>query len=545
MSRPRSTFARTLADRQPDPAGRRWLYVPYDQLTETMGPLAEEDPHDVGIVLVEAPAKAARRPYHRQKLALLLANQRHFALEQAARGVAVRYEIAEGTFADALLPLARELGPLRVMEPAERELRVDLATAVEAGALQVLPHDGWLTTREEFLAGAGASPPWRMDAFYRHVRRATGILMEGGKPVGGKYSFDAENRRPWRGEPSAPTPPTFSADAVTHEVASLIERRYREHPGRLDLEHLPASAADADALWHWAMQECLPVFGPYEDAMSTQSRGLFHTRIAALLNLHRLTPRRVVTETLALDLPLASQEGFIRQLLGWREFVRHVHRETDGFRRLGGSAGGPRTTADLAAGPATPSALDANWPLPPAFWGTASGFACLDTVVRDVWDDAYGHHITRLMVLANIATLLGISPRELTDWFWVAYADAYDWVVEPNVLGMGTYAAGDVMTTKPYVSGAAYINRMSDYCLDCGFDPKATCPLTDLYWQFLARNRDRLTGNPRVALPLRSLTRRPPTRRARDARVLDAVRARLGGGEPVTPADLPPVSRRD
>ncbi|MDH3497478.1 MAG: cryptochrome/photolyase family protein [Gemmatimonadota bacterium] len=546
MSRPRSTFARLLADRQSDPAGRRWLYVPYDQLTAEMGPLSEEDPHEVGIVLVEAPAKAALRPYHRQKLALVLANQRHFALEQAARGVAVRYEIAEGTYADALTPLAQELGPLRVMEPAERELRADLASAVDAGALRVLPHDGWLTTREEFLAGAGASPPWRMDAFYRLVRRATGILMEDGKPVGGKYSFDSENRRPWRGEPPAPTPPTFTADAVTQEVASLIELRYRDHPGRLDLEHLPATAADADALWTWAMRECLPAFGPYEDAMSTRSRGLFHTRIAALLNLHRLTPRRVVTDALALDLPLASQEGFIRQILGWREFVRHVHRETDGFRRTEGSRDGlAGAKPDLTAGDAAPSMLHANWPLPPAFWGAPAGFACLDTVVREVWDDAYGHHITRLMVLANIATLLGVSPRELTDWFWVAYADAYDWVVEPNVLGMGTYAAGDVMTTKPYVSGAAYINRMSDYCLACAFDPKGTCPLSDLYWQFLARNRDRLAGNPRVALPLRSLARRSSARSARDARVLEVVRARLSSGRPVTPADLPPVSRRD
>lgn len=269
--------------------------------------------------------------------------------------------------------------------------------------------------------------------------------------------------------------------------------------------------------------------------MSTRSRGLFHTRISALLNLHRLLPRRVVAEVAALDIPLASKEGFIRQVLGWREFVRHVHRETEGFRRIGGPT--DRQT-DPAPG-SEPAFLDADWPLPPAYWGTPSGFNCLDSVVREVWEDAYSHHITRLMVLANIATLLSVRPRELTDWFWVAYADAYDWVVEPNVLGMGTYAVGDLMTTKPYVSGAGYIHRMSDYCAACAFDPKKNCPLTDLYWQFLARNRERLAGNVRVSVPLRALEKRTAGRRERDVRVLAVVRERLAAGQPVTPEDLP------
>jgi len=256
--------------------------------------------------------------------------------------------------------------------------------------------------------------------------------------------------------------------------------------------------------------------------MSTRSRGLFHTRISPLLNLHRLLPRRVVEAVTDLDIPLASKEGFIRQVLGWREFVRHVHRETEGVRQLDATV------------------LDADWPLPSAYWGTPSGLHCLDTVVRDVWDEAYSHHITRLMVLANIATLLGVRPRELSDWFWVAYADAYDWVVEPNVLGMGTYAVGDLMTTKPYVSGAGYISRMSDYCAACTFHPKTTCPLTDLYWQFLARNRDRLAGNVRVAVPLRALEKRSVAKRRRDATVLTVVRDRLAAGAPVTPDDFPP-----
>ena len=295
--------------------------------------------------------------------------------------------------------------------------------------------------------------------------------------------------------------------------------------------------------------------------MSSRSSGLFHTRISALLNLHRLLPSRAIADVAGMTLPLASQEGFIRQILGWREFVRHVHRATDGFRNLPGGApsiaerpgdGGyarwagkpwgeslrPAGSGQAAAGSdrnapeagdpeggATPSALGASEPLPPAFWGTLSGLTCLDRVVADVWAEGYSHHITRLMVLANLATLLDVSPRELTDWFWIAYTDAYDWVVEPNVLGMGTYAVGDLMTTKPYVSGAAYIARMSDYCDRCAFDPKTTCPITRLYWAFFARHEGRLQGQPTppVAAPGPAEAARRPSR----GRLPD-VRARSG-----------------
>lgn len=560
-----SRFRRTLSERQPDPARRRWLFVPYDQLSDGIGPLSREEPRDLGIVLVENPWKAARRPYHRQKLALLLANLRHFALEQAARGVAVRHTVAAGPYRSALEPVISELGPLRMMEPAERELREDLAPLVAKGGLVIVPHEGWLTTEEDLRTSQRSDQPWRMDAFYRHVRRRTGVLMRDGKPVGGKFSFDPANRLPWAGDPPAPQPPRFRPDAITEEVGALVETVFARHPGRLDLAALPATREDAEALWAWVKRECLPVFGPYEDAMSSRSSGLFHTRISALLNLHRLLPSRVVADVAGMTLPLASQEGFIRQILGWREFVRHVHLATDGFRNLGiappiaerpgdggyarwagkpwGEGLRPAGTGQAAAGSdhnapepgdpdggAMPSALGASGPLPPAFWGTVSGLTCLDRVVADVWAEGYSHHITRLMVLANLATLLDFSPRELTDWFWIAYTDAYDWVVEPNVLGMGTYAVGNLMTTKPYVSGAAYIARMSDYCDGCAFDPKTTCPITHLYWAFFARHEGRLRNNPRLRLPLQALWKRPVARREDDSRTFERVRDTLAAG---------------
>jgi deoxyribodipyrimidine photolyase-related protein len=543
-----SAFTKELVRRQTDPAGRRWLFVPYDQLSDQIGPLSREDPAKLGIVLVESRWKARRRPYHKQKLAWVLANMRHFALEQATRGVAVRYVRTGGPYREALEPLVRDLGPLRVMHPAERELRLDLEPLVTARALDVLANEGWLTTTEQFEESQGDGPPWKMDAFYRHVRRGSGLLMEGGKPLGGRFSFDSDNREPWSGEPPAPEPPRYPADPVKEEVGELIERDFARHPGRLDMATVAATRDDVERAWSWATREALPRFGPYEDAMSVRSRTLFHTLLSPLVNLHRLTPARVVRETAALDIPLPSKEGFVRQVLGWREFIRHVHEVSDGFRAVPGGTpvrpapgdGGWSRSSGMAwqAGPspegfdggAAPSALGAHEPLPAAFWGQRSGLACLDTVVRDVWEHGYGHHITRLMVLANIATLLAIEPRELTDWFWAAYVDAYDWVVEPNVLAMGTFATGPLATTKPYVSGAAYINRMSDYCSGCRFDPASTCPITPLYWAFLARNRDVLRDLPRMRLPLASEAKRPRERRHADQMTFKHVRAVLGAG---------------
>lgn len=557
----RSLFARRLEQLGAgDETGRRWTFVPYDQLTDRVGPLARRDPTESGIILVECPWKAGRRPYHRQKLALVLSNLRHFALEQARRGVAVRHVVADGPYRKALRPLAREIGPLEVMEPAERELRVDLAPLVEEGLVEVVPHAGWLTTREQFEQSQDGGPPWRMDAFYRRVRRDTGLLMDDGSPAGGRYSHDSENRETWSGEPPSPDPPRFEADEITREVRDLVDSRFARHPGRVDTARLPATREDAERLWSWALEQCLEHFGPYEDAMSRRSRGLFHTRISPLLNVHRLLPERVVTDAAASDARLNSREGFVRQVLGWREFVRHVHRATDGFRDLpnadpertvsGPGDGGwsrwtgeewaPRgTPAPETDEAAAPSALGADRPLPEAWWGESSGLACLDNVVEDVWEEAWSHHITRLMVLSNVAQLLDVSPRELTDWFWVAYADAYDWVVEPNVLGMGTFAAGDLMTTKPYVSGSNYIDRMSDYCGECRFDPDTDCPLRRLYWAYLDRHADRLEGNRRMSLPLANLARRDEENRALDREVFRWARESLEAGDELRPADHP------
>ncbi|MFM2162517.1 MAG: hypothetical protein RLZZ383_2029 [Pseudomonadota bacterium] len=531
-------FLRELGESLTAPA-RSWRYVPYDQLQAAWLPPPSSG---VGLLFLECPAKAMRRPYHRQKLAMVLSHQRHFALEAAAAGWSVRYEVV-ASYAEGVRAHADAHGPVEVAEPAEWELREELRPLVEGGALRVVPHPGWLTTDDDFDGLGGW--PWRMDAFYRRVRQRTGILMVQGQPVGGQYSFDADNRNPWRGEVHPQPPPTFEVDAVTAEVVETVATRFPQHPGRVRPERLGATASDVERLWQHALHQALPWFGPYEDAFSTRETTLFHSRISTVLNLGRLEPSRVIADVLRADLPIASQEGFVRQVLGWREFVRHVHRRTDGLRaapRLEAASGRTDGGWSVAtgkvwpSGPSVPLARPEGPPgptLPATFWGHApSGMRCLDHVVQAVWDEGYTHHIGRLMILGNLATLLRVDARDLTDWFWCAFTDAFDWVVEPNVLGMATYAT-PAFTTKPYVAGSAYLDRMGDACKTCRLNPKTTCPVTAWYWAYLADHAETLGKNPRMAAQVAAALRRPTLAAERAA--LAEAQAALAEGRPVPP----------
>ena len=540
---------------------RRTILALPDQLSVEIGPLRGAPPAETRVLLVESGEWLSRRPYHRQRLAWILLSQRTFALELAERGHAVEFLRGDPPMSELLRAWLAGAGgdaghatgdPIECMEPAEREVRAELAPLVAEGRLSLRPHDGFLTTAAD-LEPARAEGGWRMDRFYQAVRRRTGILMADGKPVGGKFSFDAENRRRWDGDPAAPEPPSFVPSLVREEVVAEIESRFGAHPGALDVSTIPATRLEIERFWQWAERQCLPRFGPYEDAMSRKSRGIFHTRLSPLMNLHRLLPSRVLADTLALDLPLASKEGFVRQLIGWREFVYRIHRETDGFRavvradeapheapleapgdggfaRWSGRAWTPKAPPPPGVdGGARPNALSAREPLPAAWWGSESGLQCLDHVVGDVWEEGWSHHITRLMVLANLATLAGVSPRELCDWFWCAYIDSWDWVVEPNVLAMGTYGFTG-MTTKPYVSGAAYLEKMGDSCRGCRFKPGVDCPVTPMYWSFLARNHAVLCDNPRMKLPIASAVRRSAEQSEADRAALERVQRALRAG---------------
>ena len=555
---------------QPSPAEvrrRTWVYVPYDRLNHACGPLSRLKPSEAGLILLESHCKENVRPYHKKKLVVLLSNQRHFAQEQAARGVAIVYRNAPESYGEQLLAIQHEfaLKSIACGSVSERELRKDLESAQHNGLkLQIEPDTAWLSTEDDWTTVFGepretgvTQRQYLMERFYRHMRKQSGLLMEAGKFAGGKLSYDDENRKPWRGQVPVPVRPSFAPDEITREVIAGVEHAHPDTFGSSEGFDLPTTAADVQALWQFALAQLLPHFGPYEDAMHSSEPVLFHSAISALMNLGRLLPAQVVQDVQQAyadgRIPLASAEGFIRQILGWREFMRHMHRVTDGYRTVAQSPDpvGNRTanaysarlvtTIDPAQAdkPAMPSALDAHLPLPPVYWGTRSNLFCMDTVVDQVVREGWSHHITRLMVLSNLATLCGFSPRELTDWFWVAYVDAYDWVVEPNVLGMSTFADGGLTATKPYVSGAAYINRMSNYCGKCALDPKksigpGSCPFTALYWTFLERNADMLQSNQRMSMPYVGLRRKSATEReSLRKRAADAVE-QLQRGEIVT-----------
>lgn len=528
---------------------RRWIYIPYDRLHDGVGPLSETAPEDAVLVFMESQAKGTRRPYHKKKLTLVLSAMRHFALEQAERGCRVVYGASPSSFADGLLALQAtwEWGELVTNRPAERELRVELEGARAEGLRVTFAEDtAWLSSSDDFAeafpkraASQGVAKPgqrsYLMDTFYRAMRQKTGILMDHGKPTGGKYSYDAENRLPWKNELPVPVRPTFAPDEITREVMTMIEERHPDTFGKLDGFDLAVTRKDAEAVWTFALERCLPYFGPWEDAMSTTHPDLFHSMTSPLLNLTLLRPRDVIeqaAEAFAQGLvPLASAEGFLRQILGWREFMRHIHEATDGFRTLA-----PSSTPMAGA---EPNHLDAQRKLPPVYWGKPSGMACMDTVVAGVVANGWSHHITRLMVLSNLATLCGFSPRELTDWFWFAYIDAYDWVVEPNVLGMATFADGGLTATKPYVSGAAYIHKMSDFCGSCKLNPKQTlgpgsCPFTALYWSFLERNEAKLAPLNRMAMPLATMRKRSAAERSALRERAEQAIVQLERGEIVT-----------
>ena len=538
-SKGRGFFASQVNSVAPKDA-QRWVWLAYDQLNLAFLESLERADESLGVILIESSLKGRSKPFHQQKLAFLLSNQRHFALEVQAQGIPVYFVSTDRSFGDALNRLG-DFGVIESFEHAERSLRKSVETLVAEGKVILHPHPGWLTQRDWFESSLGSEPPFRMDKFYRRVRKETGWLMEEGKPVGGKYSFDGENRFPWKGEEQPPSAPVYSVDEVDEEVAEMVRVQFGDHPGHVDLSTVPTSKDDANQALAFALR-CLPHFGRYEDAMTEESIGLFHSRLASLTNLHRVLPIRTVEAILGEQAPLNSVEGFLRQMI-WREYVHHVHDVTDGFRSLeiqrsSAQRGARWQHAIDKTDEGHPNFLNQHEALPQAYWGTESGLRCLDACVEPVMDEGWTHHIPRLMVLSNVANLLDVNPRELTDWFHAAFIDAYDWVVEPNVLGMGTFALGTAMMTKPYVAGSAYINRMSDHCKSCAFHPKKNCPMTRLYWAYLARHGEAFEGNHRMSMTLRNVQRRSPEERDLDAATFEHVKEVLRNGGTLRPAGV-------
>lgn len=485
-----------------------------DQLTRGLTALDGLDRENDVVLMVEVDEEATYVRHHKQKIVFLLSAMRHFAAELQADGITVDYVRLDdpanvGTFGAELERAIARHGPSRVVmtEPGEwrvRQMMEDWRDGL-AVPLEIRPDTRFLASHDDFAAWAGTKRQLRMEYFYRTLRRRTGLLMDGEEPAGGRWNFDPENRRRLPDNLPLPARLRFAPDGVTREVMALVEARYGNHFGTLEGFGWAVTRADALQALDDFITTALPRFGDYQDAMKAGEDFLFHGLLSPYLNAGLLTPLEVClraeTAYRAGAAPLNAVEGFIRQILGWREFVRGLYWH------------------DMPAYADT-NHLNAQRDLPDFYWTGETEMACLRAVVDVTRRTAYAHHIQRLMVTGNFALLAGVAPRQIEAWYLAVYVDAFEWVELPNVHGMVMHADGGRLGSKPYAASGAYIKRMSDYCRGCAYDPDikegpGACPFNLLYWSFLMDNAGALAGNPRMAMPYRTLERMAPERRAR------------------------------
>lgn len=509
---------------------RTLVLVLGDQLDAASSALDDFDPSDDALWMAEVAEESTHVWSSKPRIALFLSAMRHFAEGQRAAGRTVHYTDLEdegntGTLAGELGRAIAAYRPHRLVmtEPGDWRVREALVAVAHASGLplEIRLDRHFLSTVEEFAAHAKGRKQLRLEFWYRELRRKHHILVGAdGGPEGGDWNYDAENRGSFgrNGPGTLPAPRRFPPDAITGQVIALVERRFGNHPGRLDAFDWPVTPADARAALDDFIAHRLADFGIYQDAMWTREPWLYHSRLAAAMNLKLLDPREVIDAAelayRAGRAPLASTEGFIRQILGWREYVR-------GLYWL------------LMPGYADHNALGAQEALPPFYWTGDVEMACLRDALRQTLDYGYAHHIQRLMVTGLYALLLGVEPRAVHEWYLAVYVDAVEWVELPNTIGMALYADGGIMASKPYAATGKYIDRMSDYCRGCRFDPAVAvgdnaCPFTTLYWDFLARHETRLAANQRMALQVKNLHRLDADRRASIAARADAIRANAG-----------------
>ena len=455
------------------------------------------------VILIESLNHLRERYYHKQKLVLIWSAMRHFAAELERDGWHVTYAIAN----DFLPPLlewiqARDITELRVMNPIERPFRSVLNQLNLPCQLELFPDNHFLWSTPEFESWANKRKGLVMEYFYRAGREKYNILMDGNSPIGGKWNLDKENRQPPKGKLNPPEPLKFTPDEITNAV--IVKVRNLETPtyGKLEAFDWGVTRADALRVLDNFIDRRLPTFGPYQDAMVTGQTTMWHALISPYLNIGLLTPLEVIHKVETAfhnrDLDLNSVEGLIRQVLGWREYMHGIYQHVDD------------------------DYFQSNWfghdrPLPAFFWDASQAkMNCLHQTLTQVEASGYAHHIQRLMVLSNFALIAGLNPQEVENWFHSAFIDAYDWVMQTNVLGMGLFADGGILASKPYAASANYINKMSDYCASCQYDPKkrtgaTACPFNYFYWDFLARHQEKLQSQGRMGLILKHLDKISPT----------------------------------
>ncbi len=468
-----------------------------DQLSRSLAALVQADRQRDRILMAEVREETGYVRHHKKKIAFVFAAMRHFAEELRADGWTVDYvkltdEANQHGFAGELDRAIGRHRPDRVCvtEPSEWRVREMLEEWSERCAVpvEIFEDTRFIASHEEFAAWADGRKQLRMEYFYREMRRKTGLLMDGDQPAGGKWNFDAENRKPAKADLFMPRPARFTPEGSTLDVLDLVAEEFAEHFGDLEPFWFAVRASDAQAALEAFLSDALPSFGDYQDAMITGEPFVYHSVLALYINVGLLDPlqvcERVEAEFRAGRVPINAAEGFIRQIIGWREYVRGIYWHTmpDYVER---------------------NAFAATRPLPEFYWTADTDMRCLHETITQTRQEAYAHHIQRLMITGNFAMLAGVDPKQVHEWYLAVYADAFEWVELPNTLGMSQFADGGLLASKPYAASGNYVNKMSDYCRNCAYDVKQktgpeACPFNALYWDFLARNRAALKGNPRL-----------------------------------------------
>lgn len=510
-------------------AVRRLLPVFGDQLSPQLASLREADPAQDVLLLAEVMSEASYVPHHPRKIALIFSAMRHFAIEMRARGFQVHYRTLDDPDNQGSLPAeiacwVRASGAHEVHLTETGEWRLEQALHGLDLAVPVHWHgdDRFLCSRAAFARWAGTRTELRMEAFYRGMRRRHGWLMEGpGEPCGDVWNLDKDNRKALPSGHPVPEPFSCPPDACTQEVLKLVGQRFAHHYGRLDGFDYPVTRADAERLWRHFLDAGLRDFGTYQDAMARGEPYLHHARISAALNIGLLDLRQLCAEVDAAyregRVPLNSAEGFLRQLIGWREYVHGVYwLRMPEYREL--------------------NVLGNTRALPDFYWTGATDMACMREAIGQTLALGYAHHIQRLMVTGNFALLAGIAPQAIGEWYLAVYLDAFEWVELPNTQAMVMHADGGYLASKPYCASGQYIRRQSDYCKGCHYQVgealgERACPFNALYWHFLIRHRERFAHYPRMLNLYRNLDSQAPERQQALWRRGEALLARLDAGE--------------
>lgn len=479
-----------------------------DQLSDHLASLRASEPGDV-IVMAEMISETSYVHHHRQKIVMIFAAMRHFAKHLQAQGHTLLYYRFDDNppkdLIDVLDRACQQTGASQIImtEPGEYRLSAQLAGWDRPIALSVIEDDRFLCSHQDFAKWAKDRKQLRMEFFYRDMRRQTGLLMDGDAPVGGQWNFDRENRKPPKTGLAVPPAPAFATSAILDEVVALVDARFESHFGDLAPFHWPVTHDDAQQLLDFFLHHKLPHFGDYQDAMVTGEALMYHSQLAAAMNIGLLEPLAVCRAAEAQyhngHAPLNAVEGFIRQIIGWREFIRGVYWQ-------------------FMPEYADRNFFNADNPLPDFFYSAKTDLNCLAQTITATKQFAYAHHIQRLMITGNFALLAGIAPAAINQWYLEVYADAFEWVQLPNTSGMAIFADGGLVGSKPYAASGAYINRMSDYCRDCRYHVKEAtgddaCPFNFLYWDFIDRHEKELSGNPRMSMIYRNLARMDPQKR--------------------------------